>query len=393
MARETPGQELEIGILQGLIRGSGSKEGIGLPCTLPGGKIGERAGLPSVSPARSVDPVMPSKLSGKTLLNLLTEDVPAPEVSANPKDRTRVKGAIIFALTTVIPFLVLLFIIHLGFASRRGMDTAWVSCLALIALGIALLGGKLMREAWGKLARAVETIDHLEGGNHQLREAVQGKPTHDEIDRIPLVVNRLAGIAKKQREELKDYMDLVEVLKLKIEEADKELQAVGREDALTTLYNPMYFGDRMGQEIARCKRYKGNVSLAVIEVDFFKKYRAETGEEAGDEALSTIGKIIRRCVRETDLAFRFGEDQFAIIFPETTAENAVAALERVRAAVEKRHFKGEDSQHDGSLTLSIGVSMLGRGCTTVEQLVSAADESLEKAKSAGRNQLLTFSPE
>ncbi len=314
--------------------------------------------------------------------------------SQDPLDftaKSRVRAAVIFALTTVIPFLVLLYIIHLLFFSGERVSVAWVSSLSLIAFAIALLGGKLMKEAWGKLAKAVETIGDLKQESEQLREAVESDGPGDEIDRIPFVVNHLAEIARKQRDELRVYQEQVEVLSTRVEEADRELKELSREDELTALYNLRYFGDRVGEEVARTRRYQRDLALAMIEVDSFKGYTGVFGREAADKALSTIGEIIRESIRETDLAFRYADDEFAIILPETTADRAVNALERVRAAVEKHSFQGADAQLNGALTLSVGISMLGKDANSLEEFVSAADKALKKAKSLGQNRVVVFS--
>jgi diguanylate cyclase (GGDEF)-like protein len=309
------------------------------------------------------------------------------------RSRARVKMAVVYALTSVIPFLVLLYIIHAGVFSGEGMSVIWVSCLALIALAIALLGWKLMKEAWGKLTHAVETIEDLRGESDHLNHALQMKEREDEIDRIPFVVNHLAGIARKQRDELEDYKLELETLNSKIKEADRELQEVRREDGLTALYNLHYFDDRAGQEVARMRRYERDLALAMIEVDSFKEYKESVGTRAADKSLSRVGAVIRRSIRETDLPFRVADDQFAIIFPETAAANATRALERIRVAVEKQRLGRGISHPNGALTLSIGVSMVGKDCEDLKEFVFAAEKALQKAKSVGGNQVVVLSPE
>jgi len=339
-------------------------------------------------------PTYPEEVLG-TAPTVRSLEPPAGESDGSPKfrSRTRVKAAVTYALTSIIPFLVLLYIIHAGVFSGRGISVVSVSCLALIALGIALLGWKLMKEAWGKLTHAVETIEDLRGESDHLDHALQMKETEDEIDRIPFVVNHLAEIAKQQRLELEGYRLEVQTLSDKVTESDKELQELSREDPLTALYNLSYFDDRAGHEVARTRRYERNLALAMIEIDSFKRYRNKAGQRAADKALSSIGAIIRKSIRETDLPFRVGDDQFAIIFPETTAENATRALERIKDGVEKLRAGGESPTRNGALTLSIGVSMVDDRCKSLKQFVSGADGALRKAKSAGGNRVSVFPTE
>ncbi len=301
------------------------------------------------------------------------------------RSKARLKAAIVYSLTTIIPFLVLLYIIHVGVLSGGRVNVAWVSCLALVALAIALLGGKLLKEAWAKLTHAVETIEDLRRDSPPLDEALQVKDLDDEIDRIPFVVNHLAEIARHQRIELEGYRMQVETLSKRIVETDKEVQGFNQEDPTTTLFNLSCFDDRAGHEVARTKRYQRSLSLALIEVDSFKRFARTAGPQEAQKALSAIGTLIRKMIRETDLPFRFGDSQFAIVFPETTAENATHALKRIRAAVEARNLTAKNSEPHTRLTLSIGVSTLEKEYPNLEQFVSAADGALRKAVASGGN--------
>jgi len=304
--------------------------------------------------------------------------------------KTRVRIAVIYALTTIIPLLVMFYIIQANIFLRNNMGVMSVCILAFIALGIALLGGKIMKEVWGKVGQAMETIDELRRENEPFREMSQLEPT-DEIDRIPTVVMHLVEVAKKQMNELKAYSEKVQHLNSELMQANEKLEHLSTEDSLTGLYNRRYFDKRIEEEIARTRTYGRELALAMIDIDFFKNYNDSIGHPAGDKALATIGKVIRKSIRETDLAFRYGGEEFAIILPETTAESATSVGERIRGAVEKHPFESESSQPNGELTISIGISVLGRHSNRVEELVCAADKALYKAKSIGRNRLVAFS--
>jgi len=304
--------------------------------------------------------------------------------------KTRVKVAVIYALTTVIPLLAMFYIIQANVFLRRSTDVTWMSFLALVALGIALLGGKLMKEPWGKLGQAIETIERLRRESDPLRSAAHLEAS-DEIDRIPTVVSHLVEIAKKQMNELKTYSEEVQLLNNRLRDANEKLHQLSREDSLTGVYNRRYFDERVVEEIARTKRFGREMALGMVDIDFFKNYNDTIGHPAGDKALATIGEIIRKSIRETDLPFRYGGEEFAIIMPETTAESATAVAERIRSAVEKHPFQGESSQPDGLLTISIGVCVLANECHSKEEFVSSADRALYKAKSMGRNRVVALS--
>lgn len=309
--------------------------------------------------------------------------------SSDFRARTRVKMAVIFGLTTVIPLLVMVYIIYAAVVLREGMGVVWMSCLGLIALSIALLGGKLMKQHWQKVGHAIEAIDRLSNESDPLRKPAHLRPT-DEIDRIPTVVNHLVEIAKKQRNGLENYGRQVQVLNLKVKEANEQLRRISRTDSLTGLYNRRHFDDRARQELARAKRYGRSLALAMIELDFFSNYKNNAGAPAADSALHTVATIIRESIRRTDLPFRYGDAQFAIIFPETGAEKATFAVERIRLAVEKCRFERESSQPNGRLTVSVGISILEKECDSVAPFVSAASEALHKARSTGRNRVVAL---
>jgi diguanylate cyclase (GGDEF)-like protein len=313
--------------------------------------------------------------------------------NASPSEfgrRARVKVAVIYGLTTIIPLLVMVYIIQSNLLSRRGTDVAWISSLALIALGVALLGGKIMKEVWAKVGHAVEMIERIQREHYSVASSADLKPI-DEIDRIPSVVTRLVEITKQQMQELKSYNEQIQLLNSKLREANQKLHQISIEDSLTGLYNRRYFDDRIGHEIARTRRFGRELALAMIDIDFFKNYNDHAGHLAGDKALSTIGTIIRQSLRETDLSFRYGGEEFAILLPETTAESATAVAERIRSAVEKHEFPNESAQPNGVLTVSVGVSMLGEHSYSLEELVSAADRALYRAKSSGRNRVVAHS--
>jgi len=343
---------------------------------------------------------LPPSTAGKGLGTWSRETQPkktAPQ-SEGEKDgvsnftkKTRSRVAVIYGLSSIIPLLVMVYIIQSHLVLRKSMGLAWISCLGLIALSIALLGGKLMKETWGKLGQALQTIDRL---RKESRFRLDGFPidSGDGIDCIPTVVNHLVNIAKKQRNELEDHDEQLKTLTARVKESNEEIRKLSRLDWLTGLFNRKCFEDRAKQEIARAGRYQRNLALAMIDVDSLESYNDDAGRDAGNKALAAIGTIILDSIREVDVAFRYSGEQFAILFPETSVENAAIALDRIRIAIQKHQFGGTATQSNGDLTVTIGASMLCKEIHSLEEFVSAADLALYKAKSMGRNRLVAFSP-
>lgn len=155
-------------------------------------------------------------------------------------------------------------------------------------------------------------------------------------------------------------------------------------DPLTKLFNRRHFEVEFEREFMRAKRYNSPLSIAVADIDFFKKINDNYGHSCGDYVLREIAYIISNNFRQTDLIFRYGGEEFVIILTETSGENALIPLERLRKAVEDHCFKYNNQ--DLKITLSIGVSSNMELATTSE-IFDAADKALYNAKNNGRNQI------
>jgi len=135
---------------------------------------------------------------------------------------------------------------------------------------------------------------------------------------------------------------------------------------------------------ASSKRYKNTYSVALIDVDFFKKYNDHYGHQAGDKVLVAIANAIKSSMRETDQLFRYGGEEILLLLPETGAKDAYIAAERARKAVQAIQLPHKRSPFD-NVTISVGVaSEQGKEW---QKLISYADQVLYKAKEFGRNKV------
>jgi diguanylate cyclase (GGDEF)-like protein len=168
----------------------------------------------------------------------------------------------------------------------------------------------------------------------------------------------------------------------------KDLAAI---DELTGLSNRRQFQFSLDREIQRARRYDRPLTLAMFDVDHFKKYNDACGHPAGDRALATIGEILRNALREVDLVARYGGEEFAVILPETHARPGGVSpfpfLERLRRRVETAVFPGEDKLPSGKLTLSGGIACFPDDAESGEDLVREADRALYVSKARGRNSI------
>ncbi len=152
-------------------------------------------------------------------------------------------------------------------------------------------------------------------------------------------------------------------------------------DRLTGLYNKGKFNEVLQQEIQRAKRYKRPLSLIIFDIDHFKKINDTYGHKVGDEVLKELANIIKKNIRKTDFAARWGGEEFVILAPETNLEGAKKLAEKLRQAVENHKFPTV-----GKVTISLGVAQLEPD-EKPEDFIVRADMALYKAKEGGRNRV------
>jgi diguanylate cyclase (GGDEF)-like protein len=155
-------------------------------------------------------------------------------------------------------------------------------------------------------------------------------------------------------------------------------------DPLSGCFNRRGFDEHLRVEISRARRYNRPLALVVVDLDYFKRVNDELGHDVGDEALREFGALLQRAFRATDRVCRFGGDEFAIIFPETTKQAVLLLADRLREDV-VRHFLGTEVGR--ALTASFGVAAFPEDGGTPQELVRSADQALYRAKAEGRNRV------
>ncbi|MFQ6004110.1 MAG: GGDEF domain-containing protein [Woeseia sp.] len=155
-------------------------------------------------------------------------------------------------------------------------------------------------------------------------------------------------------------------------------------DALTGLGNRHCMEETYPREIKRCVGNEHPVSLVMIDVDRFKAFNDRFGHVAGDRALSAVAHALKKQFRTKDLLVRYGGDEFAVLLPEVSEQEALAIAERVRSSVSGSTGDGNDSLIRVPVEVSMGIAELGPE-GTYESLLKSADAALYRAKNAGRN--------
>jgi diguanylate cyclase (GGDEF)-like protein len=244
-------------------------------------------------------------------------------------------------------------------------------------------------ERWGSFDQALEHYKFF----NALKESIAGESSARQIATLKMshqieTVKRDAEIQRLQNEKLK----------LEIEE-HKRIQAIlenlATRDPLTNLNNRRHFLLLAEKEWHRALRYKHPFTVLMLDLDHFKQINDHYGHSIGDQALISVAGIIQAALRTSEIAGRYGGDEFAIILPETTAKNGLLVSERICNEIIEQVIQTERGPI--TLTASIGVAGLSdenrNSIQSLDALLIRADKALYKAKSAGKNQTYLYPDE
>jgi len=263
--------------------------------------------------------------------------------------------------------------------------TLALTLLALLALSLGL---------FRLVVRPVKALSvmagHLAEGklNHRVRV-----DTRDELGMLAEAFNLTAeelteytqDLERKIRERSQEIVEKNEQL----ERANRRLAELATTDQLTSLANKAHWLTRLEFEVLRAKRGGHRLCLLMLDVDHFKHYNDTHGHLAGDRLLSQLAALLRQELRATDIAGRFGGEEFGMVLMDTRLRSAANVANKIRKAVELADFAGQDRQPGGNLTVSIGAAELNLKTDDKEDLIEKADQALYRAKEQGRNQVVT----
>ncbi len=194
-----------------------------------------------------------------------------------------------------------------------------------------------------------------------------------EVEYIAIILYDVTDIALGKKELIK---------------SNRALTAQSRTDQLTQLCNRWYWELRLEQEFDRFQRYGTSASLIMFDIDHFKKVNDTYGHPAGDEVIKSIARQLSKLKRTTDIAGRYGGEEFGIILADTSPENAHIFAERLRQQVESTIV-----QHNGiniQVTISLGLRGFSIQADSHEKILAQADKALYQSKSGGRNRTTVY---
>ena len=254
--------------------------------------------------------------------------------------------------------------------------------------------------------RKIEDIKQIRGNKFEVVRILMGKEmdyTFGDMKSkiiIPLVFDKklIGGICFYTRSDA-DYAsfryfdimisELLAIFKMKYQYTEKEFMSVL--DGLTGLYNRRQFELGLEQEYNRTKRHPADFSLAILDIDFFKKVNDTYGHQYGDYVLKTVSDLMKASFRKTDLLYRYGGEELVMIMPETNIEGALIPVQRLRRAVEEYDFLYNGIK--AKVTVSIGLTMNFPEFKNSAEMLKSADEALYKAKESGRNRVIIHDEE
>ena len=201
----------------------------------------------------------------------------------------------------------------------------------------------------------------------------------------------------KQRDEayetMRNMQEQLATANSQLEEHNVEIQRLSSQDGLTGIANRRRFDDFLDKEWRRATREKDGteISLIMIDIDYFKIYNDSYGHQAGDDCLKNVALALNKCVhRATDLIARYGGEEFVCVLVNTPLEGAVTLAENMRQAIEDCNLAHNHSKVADRISISLGVStMIPTQENSPENIIKEADDALYKAKETGRNQVIS----
>lgn len=201
------------------------------------------------------------------------------------------------------------------------------------------------------------------------------KDTRGKVEHICLIVYDVTEVA---------------VNRIQIQEANLQLHEISRTDGLTGLLNRKTWEVDAEQEYKRFKRHEHPCSLIMFDIDHFKNINDSYGHPAGDEVIRQTAAAVKSCIRDIDIAGRYGGEEFTIVLGDTDVEGALVVAERIRTKIQELtvHYEAFAIQ----FTVSLGIALLTSDMSTRTVWIDSADKALYQAKNNGRNNSVIFKP-
>jgi len=251
---------------------------------------------------------------------------------------------------------------------------------------IFVLRSILLNQVAHPLSRLIQATRTVRLFKERLDHDVLPIRSHDEIGELAREFSQMADRIYDARDQLESK---VQERTAALEEANRQLLALSSTDGLTGIANRRRFDQALESEWQRAQRSDGVLSLALIDVDWFKKYNDHYGHQAGDDCLRSVAHTLQsNAMRAGDLVARYGGEEFAVISSSVDQDHVLDFAQRLCSALEALALPHEASPL-GHVTASVGVAVAApKVHESSSELLKRADEALYRAKSRGRNQVV-----
>ena len=299
-----------------------------------------------------------------------------------------------------------------GTIALFGRYAAGIHDVALMIYILVIISAATLLGKWaaiGYTAASIAVIWWLAilQANHKLTPMI-GTPLHIASDItivliltfviVSFFVNTLTAAVKESKREMAERMRVKAalentILQLSDEIAERkqtqaELQYQAITDFLTGLFNRRYFFEIAEKEFYKATRYNRPLSVIIFDIDLFKDVNDTYGHDTGDKVLVHIGDLLRTMTRDIDISARYGGEEFILLLPEMPSANAELLAERLRKLVQETPVKANGEPIHVTISLGIASKEENKTVSSIDSLISKADQALYKAKRAGRNRVV-----
>jgi diguanylate cyclase (GGDEF)-like protein len=228
-----------------------------------------------------------------------------------------------------------------------------------------------------------EGAQRVSAGDLDVHLPVRGR---DELADLTSAFNDMARRVRESRDDLAQAAAALTRTNDQLEQAKERFRAQAITDGLTGLFNRRHFEDTLDEQIDRASTESWPLSLLLLDHDHFKQYHDRWGHTEGDAELRRVAALVQRTVRSTDIAFRYGGEELAVLLPSCSKEQAVGVAEKVRVAVGAGTQR--PSRFGARTTVSVGVATFPEDGRVARGLVDTADAALYQAKAQGRDRVV-----
>lgn len=266
-------------------------------------------------------------------------------------------------------------------ALRRSQERIVASGLAAILLIVAIsyLASRGILRPISLLSQGAKRVA---AGDLDVYLPVRGR---DEIADLTLAFNDMANKIREGRERLEAAHDELARTNEGLKAANRALETLAITDGLTSLYNHRHFQDSLEKELRKCEQQGRPLSLLIIDIDHFKAFNDRWGHQEGDAALRRVAAQVMKGIRPSDMAFRYGGEELAVLMTSCAKTQAAEVAEKLRMAV--RDNAQRPGRFGDRLTVSVGVAAFPEDGALPRTLVDAADAALYTAKAEGRDRV------